>query len=157
MKAVIQRVSSSSVRVDEKIVGSIGPGLNILLGVQKGDKKAAADKLVKKIPNLRIFADERGKMNRSLIDRGGEALVISQFTLAASVKKGRRPGFDASADAHTAKELYEYFVKELSKVVKVQTGEFGAMMEVDIVNDGPVTFVIDSNELKATSNNPVRS
>ncbi len=147
MKAVIQRVSSSSVRVDEKIVGSIGAGLNILLGVQRGDDKTAADKLVKKIANLRIFADSQGKMNLSLIDCSGQALVISQFTLAGSVKKGRRPSFDKSADADTAKALYEYFVQELSKVVKVQTGEFGAMMEVHIVNDGPVTFVIDSNEL----------
>jgi len=147
MKAVIQRVSSSSVRVEGRTVGQIEKGLNILLGVQKGDGTKEADKLLKKIPNLRIFADEEGKMNRSLIDCGGQALVISQFTLAGNIKKGRRPSFDMSADADTAKELYEYFVKELSKTVQVQTGEFGAMMEVSIVNDGPVTFVIDSKEL----------
>ena len=148
MKAVIQRVSSSSVGVDKKIIGSIGRGMNILLGVQKGDNKAAADKLVKKVSNLRIFADREGKMNLSLLDINGQALVIPQFTLAGSVKKGRRPSFEQSADPATAKELYLYFVKELSRTIQVQTGEFGAMMEVNIVNDGPVTFVIDSEELR---------
>ncbi len=148
MKAIIQRVSSSSVSIDNEVVGQIGAGLNILLGIEKGDGEKEVDKLVNKIINLRIFADGAGKMNRSLLDSGGEALIISQFTLAASVKKGRRPGFDKSATPQEAKKLYETFVHGVKEAgVGVQTGEFGAMMEVSIQNDGPVTFIIDSAEL----------
>ena len=148
MIAVIQRVSSSCVRVDEKIVGEIGQGLNILLGVKKGDSKEDIKKLVNKIVNLRIFQDENQKMNLSLLDIQGEVLIISQFTLAGNVKKGRRPSFDSSEEPTIAKAMYEEFVEEVSSLgVKTQTGEFGAMMDVEIHNDGPVTFIIDSKEL----------
>jgi D-tyrosyl-tRNA(Tyr) deacylase len=148
VKCVIQRVSSSNVTVDNKVVGSIGVGLNILLGVQKGDTKDDIGKLVNKIINLRIFKDENDKMNLSLLDIGGEALVISQFTLAGNIKKGRRPSFDSSEKPEIAKKLYEEFVKEISNAgIKTQTGEFGAMMDVEIHNDGPVTFIVDSEEL----------
>lgn len=148
MIAVIQRVSSSSVTVEGKVVGEIGQGLNILLGVKKGDKQEDISKLVNKIVNLRIFADGDGKMNLSLLDIKGEALIISQFTLAGNVKKGRRPSFDSSEKPDIAKAMYEQFVKEFESLgVHTQTGEFGAHMDVDIHNDGPVTFIIDSNEL----------
>lgn len=148
MIAVIQRVSSSSVTVDGNLVGKIEKGLNILLGVKKGDEEEDILKLVNKIVNLRIFADENGKMNLSLLDVQGEALVVSQFTLAGNVKKGRRPSFDSSEKPDVAKAMYEQFVTEVEKVgVHTQTGVFGAMMDVDIHNDGPVTFIIDSKEL----------
>lgn len=148
MIAVIQRVSSSSVKVDEKMVGEIGQGLNILLGVKKGDSIEDVKKLASKIVNLRIFQDENQKMNLSLKDIQGEALIISQFTLAGNVKKGRRPSFDESLEPKLANNLYEEFIKEvLSYDIKVQTGVFGAMMDVSIQNNGPVTFIIDSKEL----------
>lgn len=148
MIAVIQRVSSSSVTVEGKVVGKIGQGLNILLGVKKGDKQEDISKLVNKIVNLRIFADGDGKMNLSLLDIKGEALIISQFTLAGNVKKGRRPSFDSSEKPDIAKAMYEQFVKEFESLgIHTQIGEFGAHMDVDIHNDGPVTFIIDSNEL----------
>jgi len=148
MIAVIQRVSSSSVTVDGELVGKIGKGLNILLGVKKGDEEEDILKLVNKIVNLRIFADENGKMNLSLLDVQGQALIVSQFTLAGNVKKGRRPSFDSSEKPDVAKAMYEQFVAEVEKLgVHTQTGVFGAMMDVDIHNDGPVTFIIDSKEL----------
>jgi len=147
MIAVIQRVNSSYVEVDGKIVGKIGKGLNILLGVEKGDTEEDIKKLVNKIPFLRIFEDENGKMNLSVIDINGEALVISQFTLAASIKKGRRPSFDRAEDPKIAKELYLKFVKELSKYIPVKTGIFAAYMKVFIENDGPVTIIANSKEL----------
>ncbi len=148
MIAVIQRVSSSSVTVNEKVVGQIGQGLNILLGVKKGDTIEDVNKLVQKIVNLRIFQDDAGKMNLSLLDVNGEALIISQFTLVGNVKKGRRPSFDSSEKPDIAKVLYESFVQEVQKVgIHTQTGEFAAMMDVEIHNDGPVTFIIDSCEL----------
>lgn len=148
MIAVIQRVSSSCVKVDDKVVGQIGQGLNILLGVKKGDEKEDILKLVNKIVNLRIFQDENAKMNLSLLDVKGEALIISQFTLAGNVKKGRRPSFDSSEKPDIAKAMYEEFVEEVEKQgIHTQTGEFGAMMDVEIHNDGPVTFIIDSKEL----------
>lgn len=148
MIAVIQRVSSSSVKVDEKVVGEIGRGLNILLGVKKGDTSEDIPKLVNKIVNLRIFQDDNGKMNLSLLDIGGEALVISQFTLAGNVKKGRRPSFDESESPDIAKALYEEFVQEIENAgVKTQTGVFAAYMDVSIQNDGPVTFILNSEEL----------
>lgn len=148
MIVVIQRVSSSSVKVNEKIVGQIGKGLNILLGLKKGDTNEDIKKLVNKIVNLRIFPDENGKMNLSLLDIKGEALIISQFTLAGNVKKGRRPSFDDSEKPELANTLYEEFVEEISSHgVKTQTGVFAAMMDVNIQNDGPVTFIIDSKEL----------
>jgi D-tyrosyl-tRNA(Tyr) deacylase len=148
MIAVIQRVSYSSVKVDDKIVGEINKGLNILLGVKKGDTSEDIKKLVNKIVNLRIFQDENDKMNLSLLDVQGEALIISQFTLTGNIKKGRRPSFDSSETPAIANELYEEFVEEFKKVgINTQTGVFGAYMDVSIQNDGPVTFIIDSKEL----------
>ncbi len=148
MRAVIQRVEESYVKVDGEVVGSIGRGLNILLGVGKGDTEEDIEKLVKKVVNLRIFEDERGKFQHSLKDIGGEALVISQFTLYANVKKGRRPSFEEAETPERAKKLYELFVERLKKEgIRVQTGVFGAMMDVFIRNWGPVTIVVDSKEL----------
>lgn len=149
MKAVIQRVKYATVKVDNKIIGECKQGFMILLGVIDGDTKDDADKLIKKIPVLRIFEDENGKMNKSLLDIDGEILVVSQFTLAADCSHGRRPSFTASAPPDIANELYEYFVGELKTagVKSVQTGEFGADMAVELLNDGPVTIVLDSKEL----------
>ncbi len=148
MIALLQRVKNSSVTVNGKKISEIGKGLNILLGVVKGDSEEDIEKLVRKIVNLRIFSDEEGKMNRSVTDVGGEVLVVSQFTLAGSVKKGRRPGFDNAMEPKRAKELYEKFCEEIGKFVPTKTGEFAAMMDVLILNDGPVTFIVDSKELK---------
>lgn len=149
MKAVIQRVKYATVKVDNKIIGECKQGFMILLGVIDGDTKDDADKLIKKIPVLRIFEDENGKMNKSLLDIDGEILVVSQFTLAADCSHGRRPSFTASAPPDIANELYEYFVGKLKTagVKSVQTGEFGADMAVQLLNDGPVTIVLDSKEL----------
>ena len=149
MKAVIQRVKYATVKVDNKIIGECKQGFMILLGVIDGDTENDADKLIKKIPVLRIFEDENGKMNKSLLDIDGEILVVSQFTLAADCSHGRRPSFTASAPPDIANELYEYFVGErkTAGVKSVQTGEFGADMAVELLNDGPVTIVLDSKEL----------
>lgn len=149
MKVVIQRVKYATVKVDNKIIGECKQGFMILLGVIDGDTENDADKLIKKIPVLRIFEDENGKMNKSLLDIDGEILVVSQFTLAADCSHGRRPSFTASASPDIANELYEYFVGELKTagVKSVQTGEFGADMAVELLNDGPVTIVLDSKEL----------
>ena len=150
MKAVIQRVMNSSVKIDGEVVGKIDKGFMILLGVMQGDTKADADKLVKKIPYLRIFEDENGKMNLSCLDINGEMLVVSQFTLCADCSHGRRPSFIQSAPPDEANMLYEYFVDELKNagVSKVETGRFGADMKVELINDGPVTIILDSEELK---------
>ena len=147
MIAVIQRVTRSHVEVNGEITGQINKGLNILLGIEKGDKEEYIDKLVNKISNLRIFEDENGKMNKSIIDIGGQALIISQFTLAGDIRKGRRPGFDNAENPERAKYLYEKFVKEFGKYTPVQTGIFAQHMHVVIENDGPVTFIINSKEL----------
>lgn len=149
MKAVIQRVINSDVKINEKTAGKISKGFMILLGVMQGDTKADADKLIKKIPNLRIFEDENGKMNLSCLEVGGEMLVVSQFTLCADCSHGRRPSFIKSAPPEEANMLYEYFVEELRNagVSKVETGEFGADMKVSLINDGPVTIILDSGEL----------
>lgn len=149
MKAVIQRVSYSSVVIDGIEVGKTDKGFLILLGVEQGDTKEDADKLIKKIPVLRIFEDENGKMNLSCLDIDGEILVVSQFTLCADCSHGRRPSFIRSAPPDTANELYLYFVDELRKsgVKKVDTGEFGADMKVSLLNDGPVTIILDSKEI----------
>jgi D-tyrosyl-tRNA(Tyr) deacylase len=145
MKAVIQRVAESAVTVDGKIVGSIQHGLLILLGVSKNDLEADADYLSGKIANLRIFEDNIGKMNLSLLDTGGEALVVSQFTLLGDCRKGRRPSFIDAAPPDMANRLYEYFTQKLKdKGVPVQTGIFRAMMDVSLVNDGPVTLILES-------------
>lgn len=150
MKAVIQRVTYSSVVIDGTEVGKTDKGFMILLGVEQEDTKADADKLIKKIPVLRIFEDENGKMNLSCLDIDGEILVVSQFTLCADCSHGRRPSFINSAPPDIANELYMYFVDELRKsgVKKVDTGEFGADMKVSLLNDGPVTIILDSKDLK---------
>ena len=149
MRAVLQRVNSSRVEVNGKVVGSIGKGLNILLGVKKGDTYEDLKKLAKKAVNLRIFENEEGKFHFSLLDVKGEALVVSQFTLYANTKKGKRPSFEEAEEPARAKELYEAFIEELKAlgVPKVESGIFGAMMEVYIQNWGPVTLVLDSEKL----------
>ncbi len=149
MKAVIQRVKYATVKVDGKLIGECKQGFMILLGVVDSDTQQDADKLIKKIPVLRIFEDENGKMNKSLLDINGELLVISQFTLAADCSHGRRPSFTAAAPPDEANRLYEYFVSGIksSGVGSVQTGEFGADMAVELLNDGPVTIILDSKEL----------
>jgi len=142
---VIQRVTQSSVSVSSQIVGRIGPGLLVLLGVARQDSEKDADFLVEKIIHLRIFEDEDGKMNRSLVDIGGQMLVVSQFTLLGDCRKGRRPSFAQAAPPETAESLYQYFVDRIrEKQIIVQTGRFRAMMEVSLVNDGPVTFIVES-------------
>ena len=145
MKAVIQRVSNASVNVDDKIVGEISDGLLLLIGIDEEDEKADADWLVQKILNLRIFGDEDGKLNRSVLDISGEILCISQFTLIADYKKGNRPSFIKAAKPDKAIPLFEYFKTEISKSnLKIESGIFGADMKVSLLNDGPVTIVMDS-------------
>lgn len=147
MKAVIQRVSQASVEVEGKIVGKIGPGLVVLLGVAGDDEEADADYLAEKIANLRIFDDAEGKMNLSLMERQGEILAISQFTLYANTRKGRRPSFINAALPEKAEPLYEYFIKKVEEFgVKTARGVFGAMMLVKIFNDGPVTIILESKD-----------
>lgn len=144
MRAVIQRVSEASVSVDGRVVGSIGRGLLVLLGVAKGDDSASAEKLAEKISHYRVFPDEQGRMNRCVTDIGGELLAVSQFTLCADTRKGRRPGFDHAAQPEEAETLYRHFVQHMRQLgLPVKTGEFGAMMRVSLVNDGPVTFVFE--------------
>ena len=146
MRAVLQRVSEASVTVSERITGEIGPGFLILLGVEEGDTATDVAWLVGKILPMRVFEDEDGKMNRSILDTGGGALVVSQFTLHARTKKGTRPSFDRAARPEVVIPLYERFVAELSAGLgkPIATGEFGAMMKVALVNDGPVTILLDS-------------
>ena len=145
MRAVVQRVKQSTVKAGNEIVGEIGRGLLVLLGVARDDTANDADYLVNKIINLRIFEDQDGKMNRSLIETGGELLAVSQFTLLADCRKGRRPSFVDAAEPQKAADLYEKFVDLVrEKGVKVQTGRFRATMEVALINDGPVTVIIES-------------
>ncbi|MCD6441075.1 MAG: D-tyrosyl-tRNA(Tyr) deacylase [Candidatus Marinimicrobia bacterium] len=145
MIAVIQRSKNASVRVDDSVVGEIDQGLVILLGVFQEDSEPDADFLVSKIAGLRIFNDSEGKMNRSIKDVGGSALVISQFTLCGDWRKGRRPSFINAADPDRGKALYDYFIERVKKEnISVATGIFGAMMDVSLINDGPVTFVLDT-------------
>lgn len=146
MKAVIQRVSQASVIIDKNEKSAIGLGFMVLLGIHTDDNKEDADWLCKKITGLRVFADEDGLMNKDLSDINGEVLVVSQFTLQASYKKGNRPSFLNAAKPDTAIPLYEYFIKQLSLLIakQVQTGSFGADMQVSLVNDGPVTIVMDT-------------
>ncbi len=150
MIAVIQRVNGADVKINNEITGSCSKGFLILLGVVQGDTRADADKLIKKIPNLRIFEDENGKMNLSALEIGGEMLVVSQFTLCADCSHGRRPSFTNSAPPDEANVLYEYFVSGMkgAGVSRVETGVFGADMQVSLVNDGPVTIILNSNYLK---------
>ncbi len=144
MKIVLQRVLRSSVSVDDEVVGEIGKGLMILFGAEKGDSDEAVNALADKVLNLRIFADDQGKMNRSCLDVKGEILVVSQFTLAGDCSRGRRPGFDNAAAPEEAEWLYQNFIKKLvESKLKIQEGRFGAHMQVDLVNDGPVTFILE--------------
>jgi len=144
MRLVLQRVKTARVAINGQSVGSIGNGILILLGVHKDDTLEKADFLAVKCVDLRIFSDDRGKMNLSLIDIGGEALVVSQFTLFGDCSKGRRPSFIEAAPPEKGKMLYEYFVLKLKeRVKKVETGVFGAMMDVELVNDGPVTLILE--------------
>jgi D-tyrosyl-tRNA(Tyr) deacylase len=147
MRAVLQRVTRASVVVDGETVGRIGPGWLVLLGVAKGDITNNADWMADKIAGLRGFADEAGRMNRSVGDIGGGVLVVSQFTLLADCRKGRRPGFDAAAEPGEADRLYGRVVERLTAAgLAVATGRFGAHMEVELVNDGPVTFLLDTGK-----------
>ena len=147
MIAVLQRASEGKVTVGGRVTGEIGTGLVILLGVAKGDAEEDADFLADRIAGFRIFNDEDGKMNLSIRDVNGAALVVSQFTLAGDWRKGRRPSFTSAAAPEVGERLYEYFCGQLRQLeVPVQTGEFGAMMDVSLINDGPVTFVMDSRK-----------
>lgn len=150
MRVVLQRVSNCTVTVDEKITGEIGKGFLLLLGVENGDTEADAIKLAKKIAGLRIFTDENDKMNLSLADVGGSVLVVSNFTLYADCSHGRRPSFINAARPEISDPLYEFFCDEIRKngIENVQTGIFGADMKVSLTNDGPVTLVINSEDLK---------
>ena len=144
MKALIQRVKKASVTINEKIFSSINQGVLIFLGVEKNDTNLEADWLVEKILKLRIFEDENEKMNLSLLDIKGEILIVSQFTLAGDCKKGTRPSFDNAKAPKEANELYEYFIsKAKNSGLNIQTGVFGAMMDVELINDGPVTFMLE--------------
>lgn len=145
MRALLQRVTEARVTVDQVITGEIGPGLLVLLGVSKLDTEADAEFVVQKVLNLRIFEDENGKMNRSILDTGGAMLVVSQFTLYGDCRKGRRPSFDDAAPAEQARALYEHFVEATRRAgLRVETGIFQAHMAVSLVNDGPVTLIVES-------------
>ncbi|MCY3923277.1 MAG: D-aminoacyl-tRNA deacylase [Chloroflexi bacterium] len=149
MRVVLQRVTRASVTVGADVVGAIGPGLLILVGVADGDTESQADALAAKVAGLRIFSDAEGRFNESLLDIGGSALVVSQFTLHADVRKGRRPGFTAAARPDVAEPLCDYFAEAMRRHgIPVETGVFGAMMSVELVNDGPFTIVIDSADLE---------
>jgi D-aminoacyl-tRNA deacylase len=144
MIGLLQRVAEATVRVDDRVVGAIGPGLLVLLGVQKGDSESEADRLLERLVTYRVFEDDAGRMNRSLTDTGGGLLVVSQFTLAAETRKGTRPGFSTAAPPDEGRRLYEHFVAGArTRLATVATGEFGAMMRVHLVNDGPVTFWLE--------------
>ena len=150
MRAVIQRVGQSSVSVDGNTIAAIQRGLLVFLGIGKADTEVDADYLVTKITNLRIFEDTRGKMNRSLLETGGEMLVVSQFTLYADSRKGRRPSFTDAAGPDLARQLYQYFVRRVAATgVTVKTGRFQSLMSVALVNDGPVTLLIESPNLQS--------
>lgn len=146
MKVLIQRVSSASVEVEGKVVSAINRGFLIFIGIEKGDSTLQADYLAHKTANLRIFEDKNGKMNLSLQDMNAEALVVSQFTLAASLERGNRPGFDQAAVPEEAQKLYAYFTKKLKEEnIKTQTGIFQADMKVSLINDGPATFLLEKH------------
>ena len=145
MRAVIQRVERASVSVEGEIRGQIGAGLLVLIGVEEGDGDADFRYIAEKVPNLRVFEDEQGKMNRSLLDVGGELLAVSQFTLLGDARGGRRPSFITAARPETADPMYERLVADWrARGIRVETGVFGAHMKVSLVNDGPVTILLDS-------------
>ena len=147
MRAVVQRVSRASVKVGDEITGEIGKGLLVLLGVAREDTEADADYLAEKIAGLRIFEDEAGKMNLSALDVGGAVLAVSQFTLLGDVRRGKRPSFDAAARPELARRLYEQFVEQVRGLgLRCETGRFQEMMEVELINSGPVTILIDSKK-----------
>lgn len=156
MRVLLQRVRKASVTVSGETVGETGHGILLFVGITHGDTRADADWLAKKSAGLRIFEDEAGKMNRSLLDIGGGALVVSQFTLYADCRKGRRPGFDTAGDPAAANDLYEYFVERLKSegVAHVATGRFGADMLVSLENDGPATFLLSHPWEYAVTSNP---
>ena len=146
MRSVVQRVSSANVEVDGQVVGRIGRGLLVYLGVGKADSEQDAEFMAEKIANLRIFADDEGKMNRSVLDIAGQVLLVSNFTLQGDCRKGRRPGFDGAAEPAIAERLYDKTAQLIAeKGLKVAKGVFGANMQVASINDGPVTFVLDSS------------
>lgn len=146
MKALIQRVKRASVTIDNKLYSKIDKGILALIGIEKGDTIEQVQKMAKKLSGLRIFPDENDKMNRSILDIHGEMLIVSQFTLCGDCKKGTRPSFDKSAAPDIANKLYEDFVKEIQNYgIKTETGVFGAMMDVELINDGPVTFMLEMN------------
>jgi len=147
MRAVVQRVDRASVKVDDEITGEIGRGLLVLLGVAQDDAESDADYLAEKIAGLRIFEDDAGKMNLSVMDIAGAVLAVSQFTLYGDVRRGKRPSFDTAARPERARELYEYFVNRIRAAgLRCETGRFQAMMEVSLVNSGPVTILVDSKK-----------
>ncbi len=144
MKVLIQRVKKASVTINNELYSSIDKGILSFVGIEKGDTIEQVQKMANKIANLRIFPDENGKMNRSIIDTKGSMLIVSQFTLCGDCKKGTRPSFDNAALPDTANKLYEDFVNEVSRLgILVKTGVFGAMMDVELINDGPVTFMLE--------------
>lgn len=148
MRAVIQRVTEAAVRIEGETVGEIGQGFLVLIGVEAGDTEADRKYIAQKVPNLRVFEDENGKMNRSLLDIGGEILAVSQFTLLGDAREGRRPSFIAAARPETANPMYEALVADWREAgITVATGVFGADMKVSLVNDGPVTILLDSHRL----------
>ena len=148
MRAVVQRVTRASVKVNDEFTGKIAEGLLVLLGVAQDDAESDADYLAAKIAGLRIFEDQEGKMNRSVVDIGGAILAVSQFTLFGDVRRGKRPSFDAAARPERAQALYEYFVERIRALgLQCETGRFQAMMEVELINQGPVTILLDSRKL----------
>ncbi len=147
MRAVVQRVTRGRVLIDDRVAGEIGLGVVVLVGVSAADGPAEANWLVEKVANLRIFADEDGKMNRSLAEVGGAALVVSQFTLYGDARKGRRPSFIKAAQGEDAERVYETVAKVFAdRGIETATGEFGAIMQIELVNDGPVTILLDSDK-----------
>lgn len=145
MKIVLQRVKEAAVEVQGNVIGKIGQGICLLVGIEKGDSEEDAHYLANKVTELRIFPDEEGKMNLSVLDIQGEAMAVSQFTLAGSVKKGRRPSFDKAEEPEKAEKLFKYFVELIKqRGMKVETGVFQAMMDVHFINEGPVTFILES-------------
>lgn len=148
MRGVVQRVKSANVKVDNNIIGEINHGILLFLGVEDDDEEKDLEYMCDKVPNLRIFEDEEGKMNKSLIDVGGSLLVISQFTLLGDARKGRRPSFSDAARPEKAIPMYESFIERMKHInINTQAGEFGADMKVELINDGPVTILLDSKKL----------